>query len=987
MRTQNTADSNRVDGGNNDGDEVRVGSGDRDGSASTPGSATVDGREVQVVPEPGQCLRTWLRDQGSHGVKKGCDGGDCGACTVIVDDEAVHSCLYPAHRATGKEITTVQGLGTVENMHPVQENFLNAGGFQCGFCTAGMICTVASMTEEDKKNLPRSLKGNVCRCTGYRSIEDAVEGHRNIDPGHRGVGSSTGAPAGPGVVTGTVRYTMDVDPDELPAPLLHAALVHSQRAHARIRQIDTCRALAEPGVVAVLTHEDAPAKRFSTAQHELVDDDPKDTRVFDDVVRYYGQRVAVVIAETQRAAERGVNLVEVDYDDLPAVFDVERADAPGAPVIHPDAGDGSGIGRPEDNVLAEVHHEIGDVDAALAASAATHESTYHTQRLSHMALETHGCISWIDEDGRYVIRSSTQVPFLVRRTLCQIYDIDRKRLRVYCERVGGGFGGKQEVLCEDVALLATMATGRPVKLELSRKEVFTATTVRHPFRMKVRVGADRTGRLTALAVDVRSNTGAYGNHGPGVLFHGVGESVAVYNAANKRVDAMVLYTNTMPSGAFRGYGLSQMIFAVESAISSLARKLGIDELEMRRINIVGPGDPMLSAHDEPEEDLLMGSYGLDQCIGLVNAALIRGQQRWDEHISAGHGEELSAEWRIGTGHGIAMIATAPPRGHIAHADIELGEGASYELRVGTAEFGNGTSTVHAQLASTLLQTTTDRIRLSQSDSDVIEHDTGAFGSTGTTIAGRANDAATRNLITILQTLAAPHLGVLAEEVAIEEDHAVVKGPQALGSEFASVVGPVRSERSVPLQTLRDEHIARTGRPPVGHGYWGGTPRSVAFNVHGFRVAVNISTGEIRILQSVHAADAGVVMNPNQCRGQIEGGVAQAIGAAMYEQVIVDEMTGKPVTDILRQYKAPNFADLPRTEVYFAETSDELGPQGAKSMSESPFNPVAPALANAVRAATGIDFTATPLTRDSVFAGLVSEGSIDNGFAKVGPESA
>lgn len=942
-------------------------------SASGAPTATVDGRPVVVSPEPGQCLRTWLREQGSTGVKKGCDGGDCGACTVIVDDEAVHSCLYPAHRIAGKSVTTIHGLGTPDDLHPVQEDFLAAGGFQCGFCTAGMICTVASMTEEDKKDLPRSLKGNVCRCTGYRTIEDAVAGHRNVDPGFRGIGASTGALAGPGVVTGTVKYTMDMSPDEFSTPVLCGALVHATRAHARIVGLDASRALSEPGVVAVLTHEDAPTCRFSTAQHEIVDDDPKDTRVFDDVVRYFGQRIAVVIAETQRAAERGARLVEVDYQDLPAVFDVEAADAREAPVIHPDAGADAGIARPEDNVLAEVHHEIGDVEAALATSAATHEATYRTQRLSHMALETHGCISWIDDDGRYVVRSSTQVPFLVRRTLCQIFDLEPDRLRVYCERVGGGFGGKQEVLCEDVALLATMATGRPVRLELSRKEVFTSTTVRHPFRMHVRAGADAEGRLTALSVDVRSNTGAYGNHGPGVLFHGVGESVAVYNAPNKKVDAMVLYTNTMPSGAFRGYGLSQMIFAVESTISALAAKLGIDELEMRRINIIGPTDPMLSAHDEPEEDLLMGSYGLDQCIELTNSAMARGRIRWEEHIAAGHGAELGEEWSIGDGHAIAMIATAPPRGHIAHAHISLGESGTYELRVGTAEFGNGTSTVHTQLASTLLGTTTDRITLRQSDSDVVEHDTGAFGSTGTTIAGKANELATRDLIRQLQELAAPHLGAQAEDVIISGDRALTRVPAELNARFSAVVGPTFGERSVPLDDLLAQSLAATGRQPSGSGYWGGEPRSVAFNVHGFRVAVNMGTGEVRILQSVHAADAGVVMNPNQCRGQIEGGVAQAIGAALYEQVIVDEQTGRPVTDILRQYKAPTFADVPRTEVYFAETHDDLGPQGAKSMSESPFNPVAPALANAIRSATGVHFTATPLTRDVVFAGLAEAG--------------
>lgn len=927
---------------------------------TAPHHAVVDHRNLPVDPAPGQCLRTWLRDQGSTGVKKGCDGGDCGACTVLVDDEPVHSCLYPAHRIVGKNVTTVQGLGTPESLHPVQENFLNAGGFQCGFCTAGMVCTVAGMSEADRKDLPRSLKGNICRCTGYRSIEDAVAGHTNLDPGHQGVGSSTGALAGPGVVTGTARYTMDLDTGELPSPMLYGALVHSDRAYARILAIDTEEALQEPGVVKVLTHREAPMRRYSTAQHELLADDPADTRVLDDVVRYYGQRVAVVIAESQRAAERGVARVTVTYEDLPAVFDVERADAPDAPVIHPEDPPEATAGRSHPNVVAEVHHEIGDVDRALAESFVTSEETFHTQRLSHMALETHGCIAWQEPDGRYVLRTSTQVPFLVRRTLGQLFDLPRDRLRVYCERVGGGFGGKQEVLCEDIALLATMATGRPVRIELSRKETFTATTVRHPFRMTVRAGADRDGKLTALAVDVRANTGAYGNHGPGVLFHGVGESIAVYNAPNKRVDGLSLYTNTIPSGAFRGYGLSQMIFAVESTMSALAAKLGVSELSFRHNNIIRPGDPMLSVEDEPEEDLVIGSYGLDQCLRLTEDALRRGQQRWREKEAAGGAEDWGDEWRFGDGHAVAMIATAPPRGHIAHVEIELGPAATYRLKVGTAEFGNGTSTVHAQLAASRLNTTTDRIRLVQSDSDVVEHDTGAFGSTGTTIAGRANDHATKRLVGDLQSMAAAHLGAAPEAVAIRGDEAVTDGG------------------SVALDRLRDECIERTGKPPAAHGYWDGSERSVAFNVHAFRVAVNMATGELRILQSVHAADAGVVMNPHQCRGQIEGGVAQAIGAALYEQVIVDENTGKAVTDIVRQYKAPNFADVPRTEVYFAKTSDELGPQGAKSMSESPFNPVAPALANAIHAATGVRLTRTPMTRDAIHAALAEAGRLLGG---------
>lgn len=901
---------------------IEIGSGTD--AARAARTATLDGRAVEVSPEPGQCLRTWLRDQGSYGVKKGCDGGDCGACTVIVDGEAVHSCVYPAHRAAGRDIVTVQGLGTPEHPHPVQERFRKAAGFQCGFCTAGMVCTVASMPEGAEDDLDRTLKGNICRCTGYRSIEDAVRGVENIDDRAGGVGHATGTPAALGVVTGTVRYTMDVDPGELPGPLLYGAVVRSPHAHARVVRIDAARALAADGVVRVLTRDDAPRTLFSTAQHELVEDDPADTRVFDDVMRFAGQRVALVVAESQRQADRAARLVEVEYEVLPANVDPELADLPGTPVLHGDS-----------NVVMEMHSEVGDLEAALAASAAVEERTFRTHRVSHTALETHGSIAWQDEEGRYVVRSSTQVPFLVRRALTQVFGLDKDRVRVYAGRVGGGFGGKQEMLTEDLALLATQATGRPVRIEFSRKEVLTATTVRHPFRMRVRMGAAADGTLTGIAVDVRSNTGAYGNHGPGVMFHGVGESIAVYRAAAKKIDASVVYTNTIPSGAFRGYGLSQMIFAIESTIDELARTLGIDPLDMRARNIIGPDDAMVAAHEEP--DLIIGSYGLDECVRNVRTGLARDREADAAALAPG--------WTIGEGSAVAMIATVPPRGHHSHVTIRLEADGAFGLDVGTAEFGNGTSTVHQQIAATVLQTTTRRVRLRQADSDLVAHDTGAFGSTGTVVAGRATHAAATDLALRIRERAAELLGAPVEECLLTGDRVM------RGGESVSLID-----------------IA-AGAAVEATGYWGGTPRSVAFNVQGFRVAIDESTGELRIIRSFHAADAGVVVNPEQCRGQIEGGIAQAIGAALHEIVRVDD-EGRVISDILRQYHVPTFADVPRSEISFAKTSDVLGPLGAKSMSESPFNPVAPALAAAIRDATGIRMTTTPFTRDRIHAAVL-----------------
>ncbi|WP_441230297.1 molybdopterin-dependent oxidoreductase [Tardiphaga sp. 215_C5_N2_1] len=861
-------------------------------------SFEVNGHSFSQQPQAGQCLRTFLRQLGHFGVKKGCDAGDCGACTVLLDGEPVHSCVIPAFRAEGHAVTTIEGLASKGGIHPMQQAFLDAQGFQCGFCTSGMIVTCASLNQAQRADLGASLKGNLCRCTGYRTIEDALDGKSNVQDAEPGTafGRSLPAPAGPQVVTGKARYTFDVAMDGL----LHIKMLRSPHPHARIVSIDTSAAQAMPGVHAVLTHADAPATLFSTARHEIDAMDPEDTRILDDTVRFIGQKVAAVVADSEAIAEEACRRIDIVYDILPAVFDPAAAIAPGAPVIHPDKTPIHRVSDAARNVIAETHGEFGDVAAALASSAVTYEGTFTTQRVQHGHLETHGGMAWLDADGVLNVRSSTQTPFLTRRALAQLYGLPSDKVRVFCERVGGGFGGKQEMFVEDILALAALKTGRPVKWELTREEQFIATSTRHPMRVTVNAGADKHGKLTALQLDVLSNTGAYGNHAGPVLFHACGESLGVYNCANKKVDAVVAYTNTVPAGAFRGYGLPQTLFAVEAAIDDLAAQLGISPYDFRRRNAIKPGDAMVSPAGTHYDDVTIGSYGLDQCLDLVEQAM---------QVKTKH--DLDDDWLIGDGIALTMIDTVPPQGHIAEVVIAKRDDGDYDLTVGTAEFGNGTATVHRQIAATTLGCTVEQIHLRQSDTRNGGHDTGAYGSAGTFVAGKATHDAAQKLAAAMQA----------------------------------------------------DSNARSAT-----GTSGGTPRSVAFNVQGFRVAVNKGTGAIKVLKSVQAADAGAVANPMQLRGQIAGGVAQSLGATLYEEMVINDR-GRVVNPKFRDYHLPSFADLPRTDVYFADTYDAIGPLGAKSMSESPYNPVAAAMGNALFDATGIRFTQVPFKPDRIFPEL------------------
>lgn len=897
---------------------------------------TINGNHFEADPRPGQCLRTFAREYGWFGVRKGCDAGDCGACTVWLDGRPVHSCLIPAFRAAGRSVVTLEGLTRDGVLHPTQQAFLDAQAFQCGFCAAGMIMTSACLTEAQKDDLAFYLKGNLCRCTGYHAVEDAVHGIASVEPDLPGkaCGSSLQSPIAESIVSGKARYTMDFALEGM----LHLKVLRSVHAHAKILAIRRDKALAVPGVRAVFTWEDVPRRLYTSATHDDYHVDPDDTYILDDVVRFLGQRVAAVVAETEGAAEEACRLIEVDYDVLPAVFDPEEAMRPSAPILHHKSPEAR-IAEPGRNILKKIESQVGDVDAGFRMADAVYEGTFSTCKIQHAHLETHGSISWIGEDGRIHVRTSTQTPHLTKAKLAYLFALYPEQIHLYSERVGGGFGAKQEMLSEELCVLATLRTGRPVKWEWTRTEEFIGSVSRHPMKVTIKVGAKKDGTLTAMQIRNVSNTGAYGNHGGETLGASLGSSMMTYRCPNKSGVGLAVYTNTVPSGAFRGYGATQTAFAVEAAIDELARRLEIDPFEMRRINMVRADDPLHSIWPGPDDSEIT-SYGLDQCLDIVQEALRSGR---------GELKPAGDDWLEGKGVAIHAQDCAPPLEHRSQANLILRPDGTYHLACGAAEFGNGSINSLRQIAAGVLNTTAANVEIVVADTDATPYDSGTFASVGISVSGLAVSLAAKALESNIRETAAIVLGADPAECRLEHTQVVYREHGLPLAHLGDAVPHMRHK----LQASRKAYAA---------------PRFTAFYAHGFRIAVHRVTGEIRILQSVQAIDCGTLINPMQCRGQAEGAIAQGIGTSLFERMVIDER-GAVVNPTFRNYRIPAFADVPRSEIHFVETYDRCGPLGAKSMAEAPVIPVSAALGNALADATGVRFTSLPFSADRIFEEL------------------
>ena len=647
----------------------------------------INGDLYAVDPRPGQCLRTFLRDLEVFGVKKGCDAGDCGACTVWIDGKPFHSCLVPAFRAEGRKVTTIEGLAPEGGMHPVQKAFHDAQAFQCGFCAAGMIMTTAGMSEEQKADLPHALKGNLCRCTGYRSITDALNGRCNIeaDAAGKACGASLPNPFTDAILTGRARYTMDV---AMPG-MLHLKVLRSPHAHARIAGISTRRRRWRcPASSRSMTGR--TCRGGSTAPHC--------TRIISSIPTTptcSTMSCASPDSASPRWLRRAKARRKPDVARLRSSMNSSRPSSirslqwnPVLPLLHD-----KDVVTDSGNIYCDLHGEIGDTAKGFEEADAIHEMTYSTSRVQHVHLETHGSIAWQGEDRRWHVRTSSQGPFAAQKKLCYLMGLRTRDLHVFTERVGGGFGGKQEMISEDLVLFASMKIGRPVKWEWTREDEFVGATTRHQMTTRVRIGARKDGTLTAMDVRVVSNTGAYGNHGSETLAAAMGSPLAAYRCDNKKGAGYAVYTNMVPGGGFRGYGASQTTFAIESAIDDeMARILAIDPIEMRRRNVVRPGDNIESIWREPS-DASFGSYGITECLDIVERELARGN---------GVASLPGDEWAEGTGVAMAMLECGPPTEHRSGAEMKLLADGTYHLACGSSEMGNGIVTAHKQIAASVM---------------------------------------------------------------------------------------------------------------------------------------------------------------------------------------------------------------------------------------------------------------------------------------------
>ncbi len=938
---------------------------------------TLNGSSRVIRCAPGDTLFRVLRREGCYSVRYGSASGETGAAAVLLDGRLVSSDVLLAAQAEGHEITTLEGLDPgAGELHPLQTAFLDAGAIQSGYSAGAMILAAKALLDRnpdpDEREIRDAFSGILDRETGYVKV---VEGVRRAAATLRGeqrpavepvVVKSPDAPRRKVVGTGARKvdavrlakghpsFTDDVDPPGL----LHAKLLRSPHAHARIVAIDDSAARTLPGVHAVLHHGNTPRVQYSTAGQSWPNPHPWDQVSFDDKVRHVGDRVAAVAAETPELAEEACRRIVVTYDVLPAVFDPAEAMRDGAPVIH-DEPDAVGITDALHNIAAHVEGRTADVESALEQAEHAFEQTFEVQRVQHCAIEPHVTVGWLDEDERLVLRTSTQVPFHVRRMVAPLLGLPLKQIRVIKPRVGGGFGGKQEMVIEDVVGHLVLATGRPVRLELTREEEFSATRVRHPQTITFRTGVDAEGNLLAQDMRVVADAGAFGNHGFTVQSTTGLRGLSSYNCPAKRYSSDVVYTNSPDSGAMRGYGAPQALFALESHMEDIARALDLDPIEFRRRNWVQVGDrldiaPRLGERGGVEEvaweDLPpVTSCGTDECVAQALRAI--GWERRDDPSWRQPADR--PEIRRGIGFALCMQGSGIPFVDMGSASLKMNDDGSFNLLVGAVDIGTGADTAQAQIAAEVLGIPTEDVLVYSADTDLTPFDVGAYASGTTYISGMAVKKAAEEVSSKIAARAAQLLDLYpGTPIELRDRSAFAPDGRSVTLEEVALQATHTTEQEQIMAVA--SHLAVKSPSP--------------FAAQAAEVEVDVETGQVTVGKLVTAVDCGVAINPVLASGQVEGAMVMALGYALTEKLELDE-EGRVVNGQLGPYWIFRADDTPPAEAILVETVEASGPFGAKAVGEVPTDGIAPAVRNAILDATGVAINELPLTPERVWAAL------------------
>jgi putative selenate reductase molybdopterin-binding subunit len=946
---------------------------------------TINGTRRELEVQPGERVRDLLRRENVLSVRNGCDGqGSCGACTILLDGRTVNSCQLLAPQVDGKKILTVEHMAKNRELSPIQTAFVDAGVVQCGYCTPAMLLVtkdlLARHPHPTREQARDAFSAVFCRCTGYEQFFSAVDlaAQRLKDPKHaadrgpefrddlRLVGKSGKKVDAPRLARGEKAFVEDM----ISSDTCHLKVLGSPHAHAYIRRIDVRRAEALPGVVLVITHENCPDVYYNQAGQGFPEPSPYDRKMFGRKLRHVGDRVAAVVAETPEIAEEALRRIKVQYEVLKPVLTIDAAAAPGAPLIHnsvleyvtgepadldnskADPRDGRIIYQfpihadPRRNVAASVSGGIGDVARGLAEADVVLEREYSTSQVQCTPLEPHVVHTRMEGD-RLIIHASTQVPWHLRRIVSRILGISENQVRVIKERVGGGFGAKQDIVLEELAAFATWTTGRPVLYRYTREEEFIASRTRHPMKIKVKLGAKRDGSLTAIEMQVRANTGPYGAHALTVPMNACSKSLPLLLCENVHFDVITYYSNIPPCGAYQGYGAPQGSYALQLACAELAAELGMDHLAFIEKNRVREGMTL-----EILRCLGEGREGTPQAVSScgLGPAIEQGSTmiEWGEKA-----ETTDPHVRIGKGLAIIQQASGLPGIDSANATVNLLGDGTFMLLSGGTDLGTGLDTLIVKLVAECLCTGMQDIALIVADTDVTPYDDGAYASSGTFFSGNAALNAAQGMKQRILETAAKMLGEPVEDLSLV---------------FPSTVQGRKG--SVTYAEVSRFTVSGTGSGQLTSSACFTTDKAAfPYGAHFCQVAVHLLTGEVTVQKYYALQDCGTPINPKLALGQMYGGVLKTIGHSLFEEMVLDSK-GRCLNPNLRDYNVPMINDVPEDfQVVLIETTDPFGPFGGKSVSEITCNGAAPALAAAIHDATGVWIRSWPFSAEKILDGL------------------